>query len=85
MLEKPKRVVNKKLIKDFQGRPCVVCGKPGNAHHIKSKGSSGNDTKNNLICLCFTHHREVHDTGKLTFYNKYKWYIPEINRKAFNE
>jgi len=41
---KVKRIVNKKLLKSFHERSCVVCGAFGaEAHHIKSVGAGGND------------------------------------------
>ena len=57
------RVKNKKLI-DNKKHKCEFCGKENcytNTHHIKSKGSGGNDTEDNLIELCSTCHRLVHD------------------------
>ena len=62
---KNKRVVNKKLLKDKKGI-CEICNKytQTEKHHIKSKGSGGNDTEDNLIELCRTCHRLVHD-GKI--------------------
>lgn len=60
---KDKRIVNHKLI-DEKKHDCEYCGKKNcytNTHHIKSKGSGGNDTKDNLIELCGDCHRKVHD------------------------
>ena len=57
------RVKNKKLIENKKHK-CEFCGKENcytNTHHIKSKGSGGNDTENNLIELCSNCHRLVHD------------------------
>ncbi len=56
------RTKDKKAIDDKQ-HICEYCGKRGwtNMHHIKSKGSGGNDTKENLIELCGECHRKVHD------------------------
>lgn len=62
---KNKRIVNKKLLKDKKGI-CGICHKTTKTdkHHIKSKGSGGDDTKENLIELCRKCHRLVHD-GKI--------------------
>ena len=60
---KNKRIVDKKLIKDKK-HDCEYCGKKNcytNKHHVKSKGSSGNDTEENLIELCGDCHRKAHD------------------------
>lgn len=60
---KNKRIVNKKLI-NKKKHNCEYCCKKNcytNTHHIKSKGSGGNDTEENLIELCGDCHRKVHD------------------------
>lgn len=60
---KQKRIKNQKLIDDKKHN-CEYCHKKNcytNTHHIKSKGSGGNDTKDNLIELCSECHRKVHD------------------------
>lgn len=60
------RVKNKKLI-DNKKHKCEFCGKENcytNTHHIKSKGSGGNDTEDNLIELCGNCHYKVH-SGKI--------------------
>lgn len=57
------RVKNKKLI-DNKKHNCEFCGKKNcytNKHHIKTKGSGGDDTEDNLIELCGSCHRLVHD------------------------
>jgi hypothetical protein len=66
MLQKQKRIKDQKCIDKI--RKIGQCEIPEcnssyclQVHHIKSKGSGGNDTKNNLICLCYVHHRETHD------------------------
>lgn len=62
---KNKRVVNKKILKDKKGI-CEICGKKGQTekHHIKTKGSGGDDTKENLIEVCRKCHSLIHD-GKI--------------------
>ena len=60
---KDKRIKNQKLINNKKHN-CEYCGKRNcwtNTHHIKSKGSGGNDTEDNLIELCGDCHRKVHD------------------------
>ena len=57
------RIKDKKKIDDKK-HDCEYCGKKQcwtNKHHIKSKGSGGNDTDDNLIELCGDCHRKVHD------------------------
>ena len=58
---KNKRIEDTKLLKDKKGI-CSICGKKTQTdkHHKKSKGSGGNDTKENLIELCRICHTKVH-------------------------
>lgn len=67
---KEKRIVNKKLLKDKKG-VCEICGKKGQTekHHIKTKGSGGNDTKENLIEVCRICHTKIH-TGEIKINTK---------------
>lgn len=67
---KEKRIVNKKLLKNKKG-VCEICGKKGQTekHHVKTKGSGGNDTKENLIEVCRICHTKIH-TGEIKINNK---------------
>ena len=62
MIEKPRRVRDKKAIAQARKEWCEVCGKPGivHVHHIKSKGSGGDDLPENLISLCPSCHDKAH-------------------------
>ena len=60
---KNERKKDKKLISKKK-HDCEYCGKKNcytNTHHIKSKGSGGDDIEDNLIELCGSCHRKVHD------------------------
>ena len=60
---KNERKKNRKLIDDKKYN-CEYCGKKNcytNTHHIKSKGSGGDDTENNLIELCGACHVKAHN------------------------
>ena len=48
-------------MKDKKGI-CELCGNKGQTekHHIKSKGSGGNDTTENLIEVCRKCHKKIH-------------------------
>lgn len=61
------RIKNKKLLKDKKGK-CQKYGKWGytEKHHIKTKGSGGNDTKDNLIELCNDCHYGLVHQGKIS-------------------
>ncbi len=41
-------------------------------HHIKTRGSGGKD-KDNLISLCWEHHRQVEQIGVKKFIQEYPW------------
>lgn len=64
MFPKQRRIKNQKTIDGIRSIGyCEHCVSRFNlqVHHIKSKGSGGDDTEDNLICLCYVCHRRVHD------------------------
>lgn len=73
MFPKNKRVKDRKLLDSYQGSPCNICGKTEGtvAHHLKTKGAGGDDLPENLIAVCHEHHREIHDMGNVSFFEKY--------------
>ncbi len=73
MFPKPKRIVDRKLLDSYQGKPCAICGKTDGtvAHHVKTRGSGGGDVRENLAVLCGQHHNEIHARGTETFKKKY--------------
>ncbi|WP_010240015.1 HNH endonuclease signature motif containing protein [Clostridium arbusti] len=63
----------------MQNKKCVVCGKPGEKHHIIFKSEGGLDFPLNYIYLCSEHHRgkksphrnkKINLMYKLEFQNK---------------
>lgn len=63
---------------------CEICGKKGvDIHHIKSRGSGGGDHIFNLIKLCHSHHREIHQLGVRTFARKYEQFKSFLVRKGW--
>ena len=68
---KQARIKNKKLLQEKKGI-CQQCGKYGytEKHHIKTKGSGGDDIEENLIEVCRICHRLIHD-GKIKLEKKY--------------
>ena len=65
---------NKELAKKYSEMPCCICGsrKMVSGHHVISfKSRPDLDIDENIIPLCFKHHREIHDNGRNTFINKY--------------
>lgn len=70
-LEKPRRVRDRRFLDSLQGQPCVICGKPGEPAHLKSRAAGGDDTKENVKSLCHPHHAEFHQMGRYSFCEKY--------------
>ena len=70
---KNERKKNKKLIDDKKHN-CEYCDKKNcytNTHHIRSKGSGGDDTEDNLIELCSNCHVKAH-SGVISKEDLYK-------------
>ena len=72
---KSKRTVNTVLLAEYRTYPCLInnddCKGDTCGHHLKTKGSGGNDEYRNLMALCRMHHSEVHQVGLTTFVKKY--------------
>lgn len=73
---KKKRIVDKALLKELKGSPCKICGSTygSAAHHIRTKKSGGDDIDENLIALCFMHHRLAHDNPDTWMCDNYPEY-----------
>ena len=63
MLDKPKRIVDKKLINEMRLPYCELCGSSWciEVHHIVSRGAGGHDVPENLISLCLKCHAMAHN------------------------
>ncbi|MPL58620.1 hypothetical protein SDC9_04154 [bioreactor metagenome] len=64
MIPKTPRIKNPKLIKQIRSIGyCEYCSSRFalQVHHIKTRGAGGNDTEDNLICLCYLCHGWAHD------------------------
>lgn len=70
---KPKRKKDRDLLDTYHDHVCAVCGRWDGVvgHHIKSKGSGGDDVAENLLALCQKHHNEIHFIGTIKFNKKY--------------
>lgn len=64
MFTKSKTIKDPKAIEKARKNFCQVCGKYQetglHVHHIKTKGSGGEDTGENLVTLCYECHTKVH-------------------------
>ena len=71
-LPKRKRIVNPTAIKAARKKFCQNCGayneEGWHVHHIKTKGSGGDDVAENLVTLCPACHTKVH-SGELLIEN----------------
>jgi hypothetical protein len=72
-LQKKRRIVDKSLIEDIEGFPCIHCGVQADEfHHVKHKGSGGPDLHHNLMPICRVGHQEIHKIGLSKMANKYE-------------
>lgn len=51
---------------------CWICLKPGENHHIRTRGAGGGNEPTNVIPLCREHHTEIHKKGVRTMTQIYK-------------
>jgi hypothetical protein len=70
---KPARIENTMLMDKRRNEPCVITGNypPNDPHHIKSRGSMGDDVEWNIVSLKHELHQEFHKIGINTFTEKY--------------
>ena len=56
--------------------PCVACGESKDGfvtfHHVKTRGSGGNDNPENLMPLCAWCHHLIHKIGTVEMSKKYE-------------
>jgi len=60
---------------------CEICGDIPERHHIVSRGSGGVNEDFNILHLCRVHHVEFHNSGRVSFANRYPFLEYRI-RKA---
>jgi hypothetical protein len=71
-LGKPARVQDTKLMDEVRNQPCIITGsREVDVHHVKSRGSHGDDVEWNLAPLTRALHTEFHKIGMVTFAKKY--------------
>ena len=84
MFPKPERKKDRDLLNTYHTKRCIVCSRQGcDPCHIKSKGSGGDDSEENLISLCRVHHTEQHAKGHYHMATKYKMYANCIESKGW--
>lgn len=76
---KSKRIIDKALLEAVRKFPCLACTHKdplgalaaikgdwdckSDAHHVRSRGSGGDDTWDNVMPLCREHHATWHSKG----------------------
>ncbi len=64
-ITKPKRIADPSGFKSARKKFCQICGRFQeyglHSHHIKSKGSGGDDVPENEITVCFECHIKIHN------------------------
>lgn len=81
------KIRSKEIAEQFRGRPCFICGSQNQSagHHILTVGAHpelANDPSN-IICLCFKHHREIHDISLNKFVLKYPKMREELEKRDY--
>jgi len=66
---KPFTWKSKKYLDYVRKQPCLICGYPSEAHHVKTKGAGGCDAW--TVPLCRLHHSGCHHFGKDTFFERH--------------
>jgi hypothetical protein len=71
--------INAAIYSSLKHKKCVLCGKPGDIHHVEAIGAGRNrkkydDSAHEKICLCREHHSEAHTMGWQTFSEKHHIY-----------
>ena len=77
---------DKELAKKFRSKKCIVCNESYGVtgHHVISyKSNPALDVEWNMIALCFTHHRLIHDIGVLSFLARYPEVYKELSSRGF--
>ena len=87
---KVKRVTDEKYLTFVRSLPCVVTGRPAQAHHLIGHGQGGMGTKSGddlAFPLSFEVHRELHDIGYKSWEDKYgsQWLYVEKTQQAYKE
>lgn len=83
MIPKPKRKKNKKLLKEYHDKPCLVCERtPSDPDHIRTRGAGGHDEESNIWPLCRIHHVERHAIGLALFCKRYYRAMMELKNRG---
>lgn len=70
------------MSKYSSGVGCIICNKPAELDHIRTRGSGGGDESTNLVSLCREHHTQRHAKGILWMVAHYSAYRVVLERVA---
>ena len=72
MFHKTKRITNRKLLDQYHDLKCLACNKNKcDPAHIKTRGSGGHDTPDNILPLCRMCHIRSGSLGWYRFCQRY--------------
>lgn len=77
------RIKDKDLLGSVRGKKCLICTNPSDPAHIKSKGSGGDDTADNVFPLCRTHHQRQHQIGWGRFAKEFPIIYFELEKRGW--
>ena len=82
LIPKRQRIADEKYLQSLRGKPCLVCGKPGEAHHLQRaepRGMAQKTGDNWAVPVCHPHHMELHAFGDETTW----WDVLGIDAVAY--
>lgn len=90
MSQKRKPIRDENLKKEIRKKGCLGCGRFGwfvRPHHIKTRGSGGDDSPWNMVPLCDDHHTlgqdAIHRIGDYEFAEKFPAYKEFLNSNGW--
>jgi hypothetical protein len=76
--------VDKLVLKEVKTQRCIACNNPEtDPAHIKSRGSGGGDTHDNLLPLCRRCHTEQHSLGWRVFAGRYAFVTEALAQRGW--
>jgi 5-methylcytosine-specific restriction endonuclease McrA len=74
-------VLHEKVKAKFKYR-CIICFRPyTHLHHIVPRSLGGKDEEDNLVTLCYSHHRKVHNSGATNWTDTLKQKVKDFERQ----
>lgn len=68
---KIKRIKDREVMDAVKALPCLICKRPSDPCHVKSRGSGGDDVVSNMLNMCRHHHTESGAIGWDRFIQKH--------------